>query len=114
MIAVIFKTIITFLSLYGFVHLIKDIISEFTGKSNKCNDDIAVVIKVKNAEQSIEATVRNIILKCLSNSFGGYIPDIIIVDMGSDDDTAIIAQKLCDDYTFVYYTTYDLYEKAKR
>lgn len=114
MIAVLLKTCITFFALYGFFALIKDLFYEIIKKDNSQNDDIAVVIKVKNACESLESTVRMIILKCLSVSFGGYIPDIIIVDMGSDDDTAVIAQKLCDDYSFIYYTTYELYEKAKR
>lgn len=113
MIAVLLKTCITFFAVYGLFSLSKDLLHEIF-KRDKLHDDVAIVIKVKNAGESLENTVRTIILKCLSVSFGGHIPDIIIVDMGSDDDTFKIAQKLCDDYSFIYYTTYELYEKAKR
>ncbi|UKI38422.1 MAG: glycosyltransferase [Clostridiales bacterium] len=33
------------------------------------------------------------------------MPSILIVDMGTDDETAHIVQKLCDEYGFIYYTT---------
>lgn len=113
MVAIIIKTLLTFFSVYGIFHFVKDIYTEFVAKNNFASNDIAVVIKVMNAAESLESTVRTIILKCLTNSYGGYIPDIIIVDMGSDDDTEMISKRLSDDYSFVYYTTYELYKKAK-
>ncbi|MBQ4526557.1 MAG: glycosyltransferase [Clostridia bacterium] len=113
MIMIIFKSLLTFFVIYGLFHFIKDLYGEFVTEKKYNSEDIAIVIKVKNSAESLEATVRAIILKCLTNSYGGYIPDIIIVDMGSDDDTEEISQKICNDYSFVYYTTYDLYMKAK-
>ena len=92
--------------------MIKDIIdfcNEYYNDKKKCT----LVIKVKNGENSLEYTVRMLIWKFLGSSSGGYIPEILIVDMGSDDMTEQIAERLCRQYHFIYYTTAELYEKAK-
>lgn len=113
MISVLIKSFITFLAIYGFVQLIKDVIDFCAMPSGDNANDTVIVIKVKNSEETLEGAVRSVIWKCLKSSFWGKIPDILIVDLGSDDSTAQIAQKLCEDYSFIYYTTEDLYNKAK-
>ncbi|MBR2405102.1 MAG: glycosyltransferase [Clostridia bacterium] len=112
MITVLIKSFLTFFAIYGLVQLIKDIIDFFALSSDHANETV-IVIKVKNSEETLEGVVRSVIWKCLKSSFWGKIPDILIVDLGSDDSTAQIAQKLCEDYSFIYYTTEDLYNKAK-
>ena len=113
MITVLIKSFITFLAIYGFVQFIKDVIDFFAMSSVGNKNDTVIVIKVKNSEETLEGAVRSVIWKCLKTSFWGKIPDILIVDLGSDDSTALIAKKLCDDYSFIYYTTEELYNKAK-
>lgn len=108
---ILFKTLITFLTVYGFVELVKDIFYCFT--ANIRDKDIVIVVKVKNAEASLEGTIRAIVWKTLAYTRGNYMPDILIVDLGSDDCTADIAKKLCNDYSFIQYTTKELYDKAK-
>lgn len=108
---VLLKTVITFLAVYGLVELIKDIFYCFT--TNIRNKDIVIVVKVKNAESNLEYTIRAIVWKTLAYTRGNYMPDILIVDLGSDDCTAQIAKKLCSDYSFIQYTTNELYNKAK-
>ncbi len=108
---VLFKTLVTFLSVYGFVELIKDIFYCFT--TNLRNKDIVIVVKVKNAEASLEGTIRAIVWKTLAYTRGNYMPGILIVDLGSEDCTEKIARKLCKDYSFIQYTTKELYNKAK-
>lgn len=108
---VIIKSLVTFFAIFGFVQLLREFVGYMFSKID--NGDLVVVIKVRNSEETIEATVRMVIWKSLSYSHGGRIPDILIVDMGSDDSTPVIAKKLCDDYSFIHYTTEDLYNKAK-
>lgn len=112
MIELIAKTIISFLVIYGFIALVKSVFSVvFSPKGSY--DDIVVVVKVLNSEESLEATVRMILWKCLKFTHGGFVPNILIVDMGSTDSTAEIAKRLCADYSFIEYTTAELYNQAK-
>lgn len=110
---VFLKSIITFFVIYGIVYFVKEIIKFFTLQTGSNNEDLFVVIKAKNSQDTLEMTVRNIIWTFLNKSQGGYIPDILIVDMDSTDETLNIAKKLSQNYNFVYYTTNTLYEKAK-
>lgn len=112
MIELCLKTIISFLVIYGFISLVKEIFNAiFTPKGSY--DDIVVVVKVLNSEESLEATVRMILWKCLKFTHGGFVPNILIVDMGSTDSTADIAKRLCSDYSFIEYTTSEKYDEAK-
>ncbi|MBR5507850.1 MAG: hypothetical protein IKV88_07385 [Clostridia bacterium] len=109
---IFFKSLLTFFAIYGFVQILKDVYCFCIGvyrDKEKCT----FVIKVKNCENSLEYTVRMLIWNFLSSSSGGYIPEILIVDMGSDDMTGQIAKNLSCEYSFIYYTTYELYEKSK-
>ena len=109
---IIIKTFITFFCMYGFTEFLRTLLSFFISKDN-CYDDFVLVIKVKNSEKTLEGTIRMLVWKALSAAHGGSIPKILIVDMGSDDSTADIAQRLCRDYSFVDYVTYEEYLKKK-
>ncbi len=112
MIELVTKTIITFLVIYGFIALVRAVFNAvFSPKGSY--DDIVVVVKVLNSEESLEATVRMILWKCLKFTHGGFVPNILIVDMGSTDSTSEIARRLCADYSFIEYTTSELYNEAK-
>ena len=111
MMTIVLKSIVTFLAFFGFVQLVKEIFNYIISEDD--SNEYIVVIKVKNSENTLEAAVRTVILKSLRDSSGGYIPEILIVDMGSEDATPQIAQKLCDDYSFIHYTTEEQYNNAK-
>ncbi len=113
MISIILKTIMSFLVIYGFATICKDIFLFFLKDKTGKDSETIIVIKVRNSQDSIESAVRTVIWKCLNLNNGGKIHDILIVDLGSEDDTPIIAKKLSEDYSFVHYTTEDLYNKAK-
>ena len=113
MIQIIYKSLITFFAVYGFAQLCKEVFLYFFGIYRNKTDDIAIVIKVKNSEETLEATVRTVIWKSLSLSCGEHIPEILIVDMGSEDQTGEIALKLSKDYSFIHYTTVEKYLEAK-
>lgn len=108
---ILLKTLITFFSIYGFVEFVKEFFCYLS--SNKAYNDIVIVVKVKNAEDTLEATIRSLVWKSLAYTRGNHMPQILIVDLDSQDSTAEIAKRLCKDYSFIQYTTNDLYLKAK-
>ena len=110
---IIIKTLITFLAIYGLMGFVREVVEFFFSPKRKF-DELIVVVKVLNSENTLEATVRMILWKCMSSRHGGFTPNILIVDMGSTDSTAEIAQRLCRDYGFIRYTSYELYNKAKQ
>lgn len=110
---ILFKTIITFLVFYAVIDMVCKAFSLLFVKKPYCNEDVFVILKVKNQETNLEYLIRTLIWKNLSISKGGYVPNVIIVDMGSDDNTRIIGEKLADDYSFIHYMTNDDYIKLK-
>ena len=109
---VFIKSVITFLVVYSLIDIFMKILKFFT--DTKGTKEMFVFIHVKNQEESIEYIVRNTIFQYL-NKFGGrQVPYVVIVDKGSDDKTPEIAQKLCEDYDFLYYTTLDKYLEFKK
>ena len=110
---VLFKTIVTFLAVYALIDIaVKFINYKFCPKPYT-NEDVFVVLRVCNQEENLERIVRNLIWKNLTLSNGGYIPNIVIVDMGSQDCTRVIGERLSEDYTFIYYMSYEDYDKIK-
>lgn len=87
--------ILCFLSVVGIIRIIEEIIKHICYNA----DDYVIVIQVKNQQDRIEGIVRSVVwkeLKC-----GGKVPEILIVDMGSSDDTLQILEKLNDEYDFI-------------
>jgi len=113
MISIITRTLITFFAIYGFTALIKEILDMFF-MPKKNLKDLLIVIKVLNSEDTLEGIVRMILWKCLSLTHGGFMPNILIVDMGSSDDTADIAKRLSHDYSFIRYTTHEEYLNSQK
>lgn len=112
MVDIIIKTAVTFFAIYGFVCILKDIAAFFTS-DRRYGDDVVVVIKVKDAAKSLEATVRLLMWRWLALTRGSHVPNILIVDLGSTDETSEIAKRLTVDYSFIQYTTKEIYDKAK-
>ena len=112
MVDIIIKTAVTFFAIYGFVCIIRDI-AEFFVANRRFDDDVVVVIKVKNAANSLEATVRLVMWRWLALTRGSQVPNILIVDLGSTDETCEISKRLSDDYSFIQYTTKEIYDKSR-
>lgn len=110
---ILLKSVVTVLVIYAIVDILKNFVLCILGIKNNYDENVFIAIKVKNNEEHLEGIVRRIIYEQLKMSNGGYIPTILIVDMGSTDDTRKIALKMCDDYDFIYYTTEDEYIKIK-
>ena len=113
MLNILIKSVVTVLVIYAVIDIVKNFAFYLVGIKKGAADNVFIAIKVKNNQEHLEGIVRRIIWQQLKLSNGGYIPTILIVDMGSTDETRKIALKMCDDYDFIYYTTEDEYIKIK-
>jgi len=109
---IIFRTAVTFFAIYGVYNFIIDVWSYIRSNCDKTNSTgPVIVVKVKNHEECLECVIRNLIFACMKKTHEATVPDILIVDFGSDDSTPVIARNLANDYSFIYYTTSELYER---
>ena len=77
----------------------------------KRNDDVYIIITVKNQQETIEGIIRSVVWKSLNNSNGGIVPNILVVDMGSTDETLNILKRLNIEYNFIEVTDSKNYAK---
>ena len=110
---IVFKTIITFFVIYALLDIIMRLIDMINGRDEECDESIFIVVKVLNQEKNLEHIIRSIIWKNITCAKGGRLPTVLIVDMGSDDDTPEIAERLARDYSFIHCTDSEEYEKIK-
>ena len=110
---IIFKTLVTFLTIYALMDIFIRFVEHIFDSEPEISKDMFVVIKVVNQEERLEGIVRSIIWKELNVENSGSVPNIVIVDMGSEDCTRLIGERLADDYSFIYYVTSEEYEKFK-
>ena len=92
----ILKSIIWILAIYGLIDIIKETFSAFSVPRVKI-DDTYIIVAVKNQSNSIENLLRNLLFKIF------YIKDesnanLIVTDLGSNDETKQILIKLKEDY----------------
>ena len=114
MYAIVFKTIITFLAVYAVLDIVIRIGDIFFDGGKDSSERVFIVVKVLNREKNLEYIIRGIIWKALNNAKGGNLPNVLIVDMGSDDETSTIAKKLAHDYSFIYYTDNADFDEVKK
>ncbi|MGE4284668.1 MAG: glycosyltransferase [Clostridia bacterium] len=110
MMNIIIQSLVCFFAIYGVIQLglkIYDDLHNFDFKK----DDIYIIISVKNQQDTIEGIIRSVVWKSLNNTRGGSIPYILVVDMGSTDDTVKILDKLCKEYDFIHVTDSEGYSK---
>ena len=65
-------------------------------------NDAVIVVKVRNQEDNIEGIIRSIVWKSIDN--GRIIPEILVVDLDSTDDTPDILERLSVRYDFIKVT----------
>lgn len=110
---ILLKAVVTVLVIYAVVNILSKLFKSIFFPEPYNNRDSYVIIRVKNQEKNIEGIVRSVIWHNLKTNCGGYVPNIIIVDSGSDDSTQKVCEKLCDQYSFIFYTTDEDFEKMK-
>lgn len=93
---------ICFFAIFGFIQLTRYIFTHLThGKSST----FSILVTVQDQADEIESIVRNLAWQALHGLKCKEIPRILIVDMGSCDETSRICEKLEQDYPFVKYTS---------
>lgn len=95
----IINGIIWTLALYGLIEIIKTVYYIYTC-TNLESKGIYFIIAVKNQEERIEGFMRSILFRVLYGK-EEYIKDIIVTDLGSNDGTKEIVEKLAEDYRFI-------------
>lgn len=83
------------------------LISDFTGflvSLGKEKNEPCIVLTVKNQQESVEGLIRSIVWQNLHAKNGGRVPKIIVVDLGSSDNTPDILNRIASDYDFIHVT----------
>lgn len=93
----IMEIIICLLAAYGFFTLLHDLVMTIKQRANYKNPMVKLVLLVKNQGDVIECILRNVLSRDVLRKL---IPQgkLIILDMGSKDDTLDILRKLEKDY----------------
>lgn len=110
---IVFKTMITFFVVYAILDILVRVTDIIFGSDKDTEESTFIVVKVMNQEKNLEYIIRSIIWKNLASAKGGKLPTVLIVDMGSTDDTPEIAARLAKDYPFIHCTDIEDYEKIK-
>lgn len=110
---ILWQAVITVLVIYAVINILSKILIAIFNPEPYNSKDAFVVIKVRNQERNIEGIIRGVIWQNLKMNRGGYVPNILIVDMGSDDATKTISQKLSEQYSFIFYTTEEQFNQMK-
>ncbi|MCG8502597.1 MAG: glycosyltransferase [Firmicutes bacterium] len=111
MLNVLIQSLICFFAVYGVIQMVLYI---YNGLHNVCFDkseDVYIIVTVKNQQDTIEGIIRSLVWKSLNNKQGGIIPNILIVDMGSTDETVKILERLHGEYDFIQVTDSEGYTK---
>lgn len=95
MVYFILNTILWTMAFYGIIELAKQIFNSiYKGKKEY------LIILVKNEEKNIEWTIRKILIKIKMENIKN-IEKIIIIDLGSNDNTKEILEKIEKDYAII-------------
>lgn len=99
---IIFFSIICCLALYGLSKIILYLLYRFVLDNSKILKSPYTVLCVKNQADSIEATIRSLAWHMLSQYRTREMHDIIIIDLGSSDETFEILTCLAREYDFIH------------
>ena len=88
-----------FFAIFGFVQMLMYIFDML--RCGEIEGEYNIVLTVKNQQEHIEAMVHHIAGDGFDNWRGRGFKDLIVVDMGSDDETPDILNKLRQEYEFL-------------
>lgn len=74
------------------------------------SDGIYMIIATKNQENKIEGFLRTILFRILYGK-EEMVKDIMVVDLGSTDDTIKILHKMEEDYPYIKVTNWKEYKE---
>lgn len=99
---IVLAAIVCALALYGTFSLAKCAAAYFKEAGPEHPPSESLVMFVKNREESVEGMVRSAVWRALSKSGGRTVNDIVVVDLGSEDETFEILMRLQSEYEFLY------------
>ena len=102
---------ICFFVIYGMIQMGFNVYNAISNVNSNKQDDVYIIITVKNQQDTIEGIIRSVVWKSLNNAHGGLVPKILVVDMGSTDETPQILSRLHDEYSFIQVTDSEEYVK---
>ena len=102
----IFDALVWFFACFGIIQMVK--LGFLSFKRNVISENYLIVVKVINKQDSIEGILRSIVWDNLKK--GSCVPPILVVDMGSTDDTPSILKRLSDEYSFIHVTDKNGYQ----
>ncbi len=92
-----------FFAIFGVIQLCKHIYESIIQFMLKEEEQL-IVITVKNQQDHIEGILRSVVWESLNNKKSRQVPNILVVDLGSTDETYTILEKLCKEYQFIAVT----------
>ncbi|HHU78861.1 MAG: hypothetical protein ACOX27_00255 [Caldicoprobacterales bacterium] len=89
------------LSIFGFFCLVLRVYSALDIFRRKKQGTYTLIISARNQEDAVEGVVRSFVLGAGLDSAEEKLLQIVLLDMGSDDDTPKIMENLSRDYSIV-------------
>lgn len=99
MMKLILDALFWFFACFGIIQLAKTVFLSF--RKSAVAESYLIVVKVINKQDTIEGILRSIVWDNLKR---GEVPPILVVDMGSTDDTPRILSRLEQEYSFIHVT----------
>jgi len=100
---ILFIAMFWFFAAVGAISVAENIVNWIVRRGKK-SGDMYVVLTVKNQQDTVEGLLRSLVWQNLHRDNGGSIPQIVVIDLGSVDDTPNILKRIADDYKFVHIT----------
>ena len=99
---VLIQSTVTFFAVFGLIELVRKLVARFLVQKDESGRFI--VLTVKDQQDTVEALIRSCVFQSLARSRGSEVPKILVVDMGSVDETPNILSRLENEYSFIYVT----------
>ena len=104
--------ILCFFAAVGMAHTYNRYISFIFEEGKNHLNSPYLVITAKNQQENIETAIRSLIWKSYRLLSEASLLDIVVVDLGSDDDTPVILKQLEEEYDFLHlYSKQDYIDK---
>jgi len=97
MLNVFISAVVCFFAIFGIIQMFKCLYNEIC----KYRNDYTIVVTVKNQQDNVEEIIRATVWKSLNGLEGSNVPEIIVVDLGSEDETMDVLLRLSREYEFV-------------
>ena len=98
---ILFYSLLCFFALYGFAQMAMRL-SDYFRTCDESGHSVTTVLTVKNQQDNVEGLVRGAVWSTLGRTGGRRVGDVIVVDLGSDDDTLRILNRLAEEYEFLH------------